>query len=121
MRPGAAGPDDPKDFIWEGFDGSRVFAHRLQKGYNTALGHNREELKKWISNRTLDTAELYRHDGRFDIRYQYRKREYYCDRGCDKYQRSTFKVESRYFCCGYQHHGRNGNLDRLLWLCGHRK
>ncbi len=60
MRPGASGPEDATDFWWEGFDGSRVFAHRTRKGYNSAMGRCREELEGWMKAcGTLNEAELY--------------------------------------------------------------
>lgn len=57
LRPEAG----PKDFIWEGFDGSKLLAHRFQKGYNSSLGNARKELEQWIAARSesLEEVELF--------------------------------------------------------------
>lgn len=59
MRPGATVPQTAKDFVWEGTDGSRILAHRLSKGYNTAMGKNRAELEAWLQGRSADEEALY--------------------------------------------------------------
>lgn len=59
MRPGATDPETAKDFVWVGMDGSRILAHRLAKGYNSAMGKNRQELEAWAKDRPLDEVELY--------------------------------------------------------------
>ena len=37
------------DFIWEGFGGSEILAHRLDTNYNSPLGGAREKAEKWLS------------------------------------------------------------------------
>ena len=37
------------DFIWEGFDGSQILAHRFEFPYNSNLGGAAGKLEKWIS------------------------------------------------------------------------
>jgi alpha-mannosidase len=59
MRPGASDAGQPTDFVWTGFDGSQVMAHRLAKGYNTLLGDNGRALDAWLAGRALREAELY--------------------------------------------------------------
>ncbi|MBU8902768.1 MAG: hypothetical protein KOO69_08510, partial [Victivallales bacterium] len=36
------------DFIWSGYDGSRVKAHRFEFPYNSPLGKAKEKIEKWI-------------------------------------------------------------------------
>lgn len=59
MRPEAHKADLPTDFIWRGFDGSEIKAHRITTGYNSLLGENRKELENWIASRKLQNANLY--------------------------------------------------------------
>ena len=36
------------EFIWKGFDGSQVLAHRFEFPYNSKLGKAKEKIEKWI-------------------------------------------------------------------------
>lgn len=38
------------DFIWEGYDGSRIVAHKIYKGYNTLKGQTDKKLEKYIKD-----------------------------------------------------------------------
>ena len=49
MRPNAgemALPGD--DFLWVGFDGSEIMAHRIDTGYNSPLGGAAEKAQAWL-------------------------------------------------------------------------
>ncbi|MFC1564780.1 glycoside hydrolase family 38 C-terminal domain-containing protein [candidate division KSB1 bacterium] len=47
------------DFIWTGFDGSEVLAHRASGHYNSERGRAAEKIKKWIEkNSALETGML---------------------------------------------------------------
>ena len=49
MRPDAGKLTLPeRNFYWEGFDGSRILAHRLDKGYNTLMGEAVTQAEKWV-------------------------------------------------------------------------
>jgi alpha-mannosidase len=49
MRPDQKGTDIPlEEFVWEGFDGSRIMAHRLSTGYNSLLGQAEKKIGGWI-------------------------------------------------------------------------
>ena len=39
------------DYIWEGYDGSRIFAHRTKTGYNTARGTMAKSIDDFIKNK----------------------------------------------------------------------
>ena len=50
IRPGKDSYDFPEeDFLWQGYDGSQVIAHRSNKGYNSVLGKVNEELPGWMA------------------------------------------------------------------------
>lgn len=50
MRPDEM-PDLPGDeFIWEGYNGSRVMAHKIEGGYNTLMGQSADKIRKWLEN-----------------------------------------------------------------------
>ena len=55
MRPG----EGPNDFVWRGLDGSSVLAHRIDKGYNSALGHAREALEGFLNARKGEELDLF--------------------------------------------------------------
>ena len=59
MRPEAHKAALPEDFVWVGYDGSEILAHRLSTGYNSPLGENRRELEGWLRGRTVRNLELY--------------------------------------------------------------
>lgn len=42
----------PEDFIWKGFDGSEIIAHRLQVPYGTPLGNAVGRLDEFVKSRT---------------------------------------------------------------------
>lgn len=41
-------PLPAEDFVWVGFDGSRLQGHRLYESYNTLLGKARDKVENWI-------------------------------------------------------------------------
>lgn len=51
MRPDAGKLTLPgDDFIWVGYDGSEVMAHRINTGYNSALGGARNKAEHWLKD-----------------------------------------------------------------------
>ncbi len=49
MRP--AGLELPaNDFLWEGFGGAEILAHRLDTNYNSPLGGARQKAEKWLED-----------------------------------------------------------------------
>ena len=60
IRPGKNGYDFPEeDFLWQGYDGSQVIAHRSDKGYNSILGKVNEELPGWLEGYEGKKSALY--------------------------------------------------------------
>ncbi len=53
MRPDAI---PQGDFIWEGFDGSRIAAHRIYGNYGTLKGKARSSVEEYINNVKVDTG-----------------------------------------------------------------
>ncbi|MCL6459309.1 MAG: alpha-mannosidase, partial [Gorillibacterium sp.] len=49
MRPDEMDALPPGDFIWSGFNGSEVIAHKVQGGYNTAMGKSHEKIRQWLA------------------------------------------------------------------------
>ena len=50
MRPDAGRLTLPeRNFYWEGFDGSQILAHRLDKGYNSLMGEAVNQAEKWVT------------------------------------------------------------------------
>jgi len=47
-RPGEPNLSLPDDFIWEGFDGSEILAHRSPEHYNSEKGNADRKLNDWI-------------------------------------------------------------------------
>ncbi|RAV00992.1 alpha-mannosidase [Paenibacillus sp. YN15] len=48
MRPDEM-PGLPGDeFIWEGYNGSSVLAHKVEGGYNSLMGKSAEKIRKWL-------------------------------------------------------------------------
>ncbi len=41
--------DTPRDYIWEGFDGSQVLAHKIYEGYGTNIGVTIPRIEKYTS------------------------------------------------------------------------
>ena len=51
MRPDSSHLDLPgDDFIWVGFDGSEVMAHRINTGYNSPLGGAADKVRQWLKD-----------------------------------------------------------------------
>ncbi len=51
MRPDESRLHLPKDdFVWVGFDGSEIMAHRLNNPYNSAMGHAAEKVEQWLKD-----------------------------------------------------------------------
>ncbi|MBW5447564.1 alpha-mannosidase [Cohnella sp. CFH 77786] len=48
MRPDEFDVLPAQDFIWCGFNGSEVMAHKIQGGYNTLLGKAHEKIARWL-------------------------------------------------------------------------
>ncbi|MDF2921723.1 MAG: alpha-mannosidase [Paenibacillaceae bacterium] len=49
MRPDEMEGLPQGDFVWCGFNGSQVMAHKIQGGYNTLMGQAAEKIKGWLS------------------------------------------------------------------------
>ncbi|MGN1478442.1 MAG: glycoside hydrolase family 38 C-terminal domain-containing protein [Acutalibacteraceae bacterium] len=56
MRPSDSTPKN--DYIWEGYDGSRICAHRTKTGYNTARGTMAENIDNFIQNKAEKGCNL---------------------------------------------------------------
>ncbi|OBZ07978.1 alpha-mannosidase [Bacillus sp. FJAT-27264] len=50
MRPDEMDALPAGDFIWEGYNGSKVMAHKIEGGYNTNMGKTREKIEHWLSD-----------------------------------------------------------------------
>ncbi len=60
IRPGKDHYDFPdEDFLWKGYDGSSVIAHRSDKGYNSVFGKVGEELPEWMGRYEGKNAAMY--------------------------------------------------------------
>ncbi|MBN1273297.1 MAG: alpha-mannosidase [Candidatus Aminicenantes bacterium] len=46
------------DFIWVGYDGSEILAHRAPHHYNSAAGKAVDKVKKWIEERSAESTGL---------------------------------------------------------------
>ncbi|MEW6236695.1 MAG: glycoside hydrolase family 38 C-terminal domain-containing protein [Candidatus Omnitrophota bacterium] len=58
-RPSAKECDLPADdFLWTGFDGSAILAHRAPGHYNTNLGQARSKVEQWMANHPLQPLSL---------------------------------------------------------------
>lgn len=55
MRPEAFEGLPAQNFIWKGFNGSRVTAHQIKGGYGSALGKAEEKISQWLQDHQ-DTA-----------------------------------------------------------------
>ena len=42
-------PLPDQDFIWVGYDGSRILAHRILEGYNSLLGQAANKVRRWLT------------------------------------------------------------------------
>ena len=59
MRPGSNELSLPADdFLWVGFDGSAVHAHRICWGYNSVLGHGAEKVTDWLGEHGDEEVSL---------------------------------------------------------------
>ncbi|WP_339318504.1 glycoside hydrolase family 38 C-terminal domain-containing protein [Paenibacillus sp. FSL R10-2734] len=50
MRPDEMEALPARDFIWEGYNGSKVMAHKIEGGYNTLMGKTCEKIERWLSD-----------------------------------------------------------------------
>lgn len=48
MRPDEFPALPARDFIWEGYNGSRLMAHKIEGSYNSALGKAHEKIGEWL-------------------------------------------------------------------------
>lgn len=49
MRPDELDTLPAQDFIWQGFNGSRVMAHKIGHSYHSALGKAHEKIGQWLA------------------------------------------------------------------------
>lgn len=49
-RPGETHLSVPDDFVWNGFDGSEILAHRSLEHYNSEMGNAAGKLQQWIQD-----------------------------------------------------------------------
>lgn len=56
MRP--SGIDTEPDFIWEGFDGSKILAHKITSGYNSGKGKIMSKLERVFNNEYGDGLNM---------------------------------------------------------------
>lgn len=50
MRPDKIDAQLPaREFLWVGYDGSEVLAHKIWEGYNTPLGEADQKIKRWLA------------------------------------------------------------------------
>lgn len=50
MRPDEMDTLPAQDFVWCGFNGSELTAHKVQGGYNTLLGKAHEKIARWLED-----------------------------------------------------------------------
>lgn len=48
-----------RNFIWRGFDGSEILAHRLDRGYNSGLGKAVQDITDWCQKEQDDEISLF--------------------------------------------------------------
>lgn len=48
-----------RNFIWRGFDGSEILAHRLDRGYNSGLGKAVQGITEWCEKEQDDEISLF--------------------------------------------------------------
>ena len=58
MRPDEFPALPAQDFIWCGYNGSEVMAHKIQGGYNTLLGKAHEKIAQWLEEKGDATTGL---------------------------------------------------------------
>ena len=60
MRPEKHQLDLPaRNFLWEGFDGSQIMAHRLDRSYRSFLGKAVEDVSQWVKDESDDEISLF--------------------------------------------------------------
>lgn len=50
MRPDEMEGLPAGDFSWEGYNGSRVMAHKIEGGYNSLMGKTRGKIEQWLAD-----------------------------------------------------------------------
>lgn len=50
MRPDMGNAIPARDFMWEGYNGSRIMSHSIHGGYNTLLGKAHEKIEHWLEH-----------------------------------------------------------------------
>lgn len=58
MRPDEMEELPAIDFIWEGYNGSKVMAHKVQGGYNTLMGKTRDKIVQWLAGHPEEETSL---------------------------------------------------------------
>jgi len=58
MRPDEMDGLPAGDFVWEGFNGSKVMAHKIQGGYNSLMGKSREKVEQWLADHPDESTGL---------------------------------------------------------------
>ncbi|MBP1994544.1 glycoside hydrolase family 38 N-terminal domain-containing protein [Paenibacillus eucommiae] len=58
MRPNDFKGVSERDFIWSGFNGSEVMAHKIIGGYNTLLGQAHEKIREWLQENEEEKTGL---------------------------------------------------------------
>lgn len=48
-----------RNFIWKGFDGSEILAHRLERSYRSSLGEAVQDITDWCKNEQDDEISLF--------------------------------------------------------------
>lgn len=60
MRPEKRHIDLPaRNFLWEGFDGSQILAHRLDRSYRSFMGQAVDDIKQWVKDEQDDEISLF--------------------------------------------------------------
>ncbi|GGD83026.1 glycoside hydrolase family 38 C-terminal domain-containing protein [Paenibacillus nasutitermitis] len=58
MRPDIMETLPAHDFIWEGYNGSRIMVHKVQGGYNSQLGNAHEKIAQWLEQNPEEPTGL---------------------------------------------------------------
>ena len=58
-RPGEPNLSIPDDFIWKGFDGSEILAHRSPEHYNSERGRAAEKLDAWMEKNAVRDGGMF--------------------------------------------------------------
>lgn len=58
MRPDEMAGLPAGDFVWEGYNGSTIMAHKIEGGYNTLMGKTREKIEQWLTNHREENSGL---------------------------------------------------------------